>query len=520
MELNEKIWKAINGLVTEIPMSAFHVHPENPDSTKSFQTAVESGFTNFTLPAGTIKIYNTIYIRNRAILISGNHNGREEENATIIEYYGTGPLFQLADETAPSFGGTQGFKLRKISLQAKGPKRKNLNNPFAVKSSQGWYVEGTYGIKDWRGGNMLLDEVQFEHFEYGIWGIESDVDRVINTRMFYNKVAIHLENHCDQWLANGLYTFGNDTVVRMNNCTGGRFRDCQFVKEGSPTDYPIEFLGCYSMLMDGAWFESTGSDIITTIPAYVKLDKGNGATECRNIIFRNTTLAIGEKYQKTIAQVKYMLEIIQGVGIVIDEVGGYPNNLKHLVAFSGSSPTSQIRIVDSSRVVGEYSENLGTGNPTIIVERYDYNGRSLSGTTFTKAYMSIAQQLIPANRWTRVRLDSINYDDLFEFDTVNHRWVAKHSGNFRITTYQQTNTQFVGNRVRLGVFMNTPEPDGGVVWAMLDDRTSGAADYGAVNGSIDIKATAGYYYDIRIFSTNPIALPGGGFSNYMCISRI
>ncbi|RRJ66933.1 hypothetical protein EHV15_31405 [Paenibacillus oralis] len=498
-------------------MSQYGVVSNGQDQSANIELALASGNTKFIFPKGPIRVDRKIQINNRAVEFIGHRNGRKEENATILEFYGEGEFICLGDETTPSFSGQQGFTLRQISLIYKGSNRGSLRNPFAVNAYNGWYGVGTYGIRDWRGGGINLVDTQIEHFEYGIWGTQSDINRFNNLQLFYNKCAIYLEEKSDQFLGDGLYTFGNDNTITMVNCTGGRILNCQFVKEGSATTYPIELNGCFSMLLDGNWYESTGN-YGATIPAYIRLGANS---ECRNIVIRSSTLAIGAKINETVPQLNYFVDVVKGKSTVIDEVGGYLSNLKKLVSFSGGSSIQDVYVKLANTVPysdGKYHDQNGTGRASIIVEQYNENGKTVMGLTRTKTQVGSTQH-ITDGIWTRVKLDVISFDELGEFDSVNYQWVAKHTGYYRITSLQMTGVQQVGNRLQLALFLNTNNPTGGTPWAFLDDRTSPISGGGSVSGSIEVKVNAGFKIDLRMLSTYETTLLSGS-TNYLIITRI
>lgn len=499
-------------------LSQYGVKSNGEDQSANIELALSSGNTKFIFPKGPIRVDRKIQINNRAVEFIGHKYGRSEENATILEFYGDGEFISIGDQSTPSFSGPQGFTLRQISLIYKGANRAALKNQFALNAYNGWYGAGTYGIRDWRGGGINLIDAQIEHFEYGVWGTQSDINRFNNLQLFYNKCAIYLDERSDQLLADGLYTFGNDSTITMLNCTGGRFRNCQFVKEGSPGTYPIELNGCFSMLFDGDWYESTGNYDATAVPAYARL---GAASECRNIVFRSSTLAIGDKINGITPQVNYFIEVVKGKSIVIDEVGGYLKNLKKLLSFTGGSSVQDVYVKLANTVPfsdGTYHDQNGTGRASIIVEQFNEHGKTVMGLTRTKAQVGSTQR-IAGGMWTRVKLDETTFDELGEFDKVNNRWIAKQTGYYRITSLQMTGEQQIGNRLQLALFLNNDSSTGGTPWAFLDDRTSPVKGGGSVSGSIEVKITAGFKIDLRVLSINDTTLVGGG-TNYLLITRI
>lgn len=469
-------------------------------------------------PSGRYKVSSTLSIHKSGIRLVGEQRGRHGvENATVIEFYGAGECIVLGNSSLSSYGGYQNFNIENLSIIYKGSTISALNNPFSKSISQAFYGTGTYAIRDWKGGGMTLRNVQIEHFEYAFWGYESDVNTFDNVMLLYNKKGIHLDEFCDQFTAKELYTFGNDTVLDVYKPRGLRFTNCQFVKEGSPIDYPIELDGCYNVQFLGCWFEGFGGNFGVSVPAYIRIGK---TLETRSIVLRDSILKAGDKYHGTIAHYNYFLEIVNGTRLLIDEIIGFDQNLKKLIAFSGNSQIQDVIIRTHSSTNytnGKYHDQLGTGRAAIFMEKYDDQGRSIIDT-FVRAYRR-TNQTIHAETWTILEFDSISDDEFLEFDTTSHRFVAKYTGKYEVIAYVMTDIQPDGNRCRMGIFRNQPIT-GGAAMTYIDDNTIGANTYSAIKGCDILKLSAGDYIDLRIFSSAAITLLGGGANFYLRLRRI
>ncbi|MMZ42069.1 hypothetical protein D1872_35860 [compost metagenome] len=340
------------------------------DNTDIIQRAIgTSGETVFSLPAGNFRVNGTIKINKPGIRFCGNNYGREIDNATIIEHYGNGSLFQIGDENAPYYGGPQGFKLENISLVNKSPLSKSLQNPYSRSIKRDRYGDNSIAIQDWRGGGMILTNVQIEHFYQAIWGCQSDINRLNNVNLFYNYMGLCFEPGSDQLSVTCLYTIGNDNVVNLNGCNGARFNDCQFVKEGEPSKSPIQLDYCNSVRFDGCWFESLNSGM-ESISSYVKLGEN---VECRGIVFRDSTLAILDKTESGIPACNYFIEVIRAKSVRIDEINGHPKNLKKLILFNGNHIIQQITVsahLDYTYPDGTYYDKTADCDASINIIDY------------------------------------------------------------------------------------------------------------------------------------------------------
>ncbi|WP_225999031.1 glycoside hydrolase family 55 protein [Paenibacillus sp. BJ-4] len=493
------------------------------DDTAALQELINKtpDYSILQIPSGRYKITSTLHIRKQGVRIFGIHKGRyrQGKGVTSIEFYGTGPCFQIGDESLPSFSGFQNVQFHDLLIRYEGTARGALNNPFSQSVKRGYYGKGTVGIQDWRGGGVILDNVLIEHFETAFWGYESDVDLFNCTEINYNKTGIHLQNRSSQFTSIALFTLGNDTALDLNSSNGARFMASQHIKDGSSTDIPIlindfmnaEFIGC--------WFEGLSREHKVTVPSFIQV----GATkETKNVALRDSILAIADKYDDSRSVCNYFVDVIIGKKVLVDEVGGYPRNLKQLISFSGSSSTQQVTLrshLDFSYSNNRYDENNGTGQALLLVEKYSDNGIEHLYETFVKAYLG-ARQSLSAGSWQKVNFDQVNYDDLTEFDAASSRWQAKRAGKYRIQVYISTDPQVDGNRTRLALYLNDEQDTGGSAYAYLDDRIMGGMNYSALSGAIELKLEANSFIDIRVFSQNQTdILPGGGIT-YLTVSRI
>jgi hypothetical protein len=478
------------------------------------------------IPSGRYKITSTLQIRKQGVRIFGIHKGRyrQGKGVTSIEYYGAGPCFQIGDESLPSFSGFQNVQFHDLAIRYEGTDRAALNNPFSQEVKRGYYGKGTLGIQDWKGGGVTLDNVLIEHFETAFWGYESDVDLFNCTEINYNKTGIHLQNRSSQFTSLALFTLGNDTALDLNSSNGARFLASQHIKDGSSSDIPIRIDDFMNAEFIGCWFEGLSLEHRVTVPSFIQI----GATkETKNVALRDSILAIADKFRDKNddnygSVCDYFVDVVIGKKILVDEVGGYPRNLRNLVSFSGSSSTQQVTLrshLDFNYVDNRYYKNNGTGQALLLVEKYSNNGIEHLDKTFVKAYLGARQSILGAS-WQKVNFNQISYDELTEFEATGSRWRAKQAGKYRIQAYISTDPQVAGNRTRLALHVNDEQVAGSSAYAYLDDRVIGGPNYSALSGAIELKLEADSFIDIRVFSQNKTdILPGGGLT-YLTISRM
>ncbi|KWX87260.1 hypothetical protein AMQ83_14150 [Paenibacillus riograndensis] len=92
-------------------ISLYGVKPNGEDQSANINLALASGNTKFIFPKGTIRVDKKIQINNRAVEFIGHNNGRSQENATILEFYGEGEFISLGNSSTPGFFGHNGFTL-------------------------------------------------------------------------------------------------------------------------------------------------------------------------------------------------------------------------------------------------------------------------------------------------------------------------------------------------------------------------------------------------------------------------
>lgn len=514
----------------------FPLIPPETDDTERFKRVIQhindSGTNNrkIYLAKAEYTIASTIQIGQRGIQIIGIRHGRpndpsgKTEGGTRINFTGTGPLFELGISGNGFSDAVQGFTLSHLNLTSVGGIRATLNNPMAVASNRGTYGLGTYAIKDNGNGNVELSHVQIERFEYGFWGMYSDVNSFDTVNLFYNKIAVFLGIGSSQNTLKELYSIGNDTVLKVKGGSGLRVMDSQFVKDGSATDAPIIVEDHHSpydsAFFHRCWFEVGSSH---RLDAFVQISCGDNAEPSKSIIFRDSCLAIGQKVNGE-PLCKYFVRVGNASQILIDEVTAFPHSLKKLVAFEGNY--SRQRVVFKGSVDWDYGDGtlhdqLGTGEGKLIAQKYTKDGFEFSGSpsilqpSFIRAYAG-AQQAVPAASWTKVSFTVEATDITGQFDPVSSVFTAKTAGIYLVSTYVQWNQQIDANRTRMSVNLNG---DAGA-FAYIDDRVVGGANHSMSTGSVPVKLNPGQTVDIRVWSENAASLSPGGASTYLTILKL
>ncbi|GAA4834843.1 hypothetical protein GCM10023310_10430 [Paenibacillus vulneris] len=511
----------------------FPVIPPESDDTGRFLRAIahiETSGTNnrkLYLTKPDYVISSTIHIRKRGVQIIGLRHGRptdpsgKTEGGTRINYAGTGACFELG-EPATGFADTvQGFTLDHITLTSTGSTRVSLNNPMAVSTGRGNYGAGTYGVKDNNNGNVEFRNVQIERFEYGFWGMYSDVNTFDLVNLFYNKVGMFLGLACSQNTLRELYTIGNDTALWIKGASGLRVQDCQFVKDGSGSTAPIIIEDHHSpydsVYFHRCWFEVGSSH---RLDSFVQISCGANAEPSKSIIFRDSCMAIGAKVNGE-PVCKYFVRIGNASQILIDEVTAFPHNLKKLVAFEGSYTRQRATFrgcVDWDYGDGLMADKLGTGEAKMITETYTNEGVvfgesvTIKKPSFVHAYADVSQ-FVSAGVLTKIAFPSIKLDNIGEFDLISSSFKAKTSGIYLVTVCATWSQPVLANRIKMSIHIgNSSTP-----LAYIDDAL---AEFISSKGSFPVKLNNGETFDIRVWTEHDAAIQAGMPNTYLCIVKL
>src|SRR5262249_37637777 len=145
-----------------------------------------------------------------------------------------------------------------------------------------------YGIRDWRGGGIVLTRGPIEHFEYSFWGIQRDINSFNVVGSFYSKYGLYIGPRSDQNTTSQLYSFYSDPSITTDRAIHCRILDPQIVECGNATDCAVNIKqGTSSVQIHRPWFEHfiggyTGTDQAGFIKAGI--DAG----------YNSTTISIAE----------------------------------------------------------------------------------------------------------------------------------------------------------------------------------------------------------------------------------
>jgi len=359
-------------------------------------------------PGGQYKITSNLYPV-KGVSVSGVGGAyRPGVGCTRFNYYGTGGCFELgADDGQPwdssLYNGLGSNRFEGIAFIYSGSSTTALNN------GQGVYGTTAYGIRDWRGGDIRLQDVRFEHFFHGFWGINSDVNNWFNVEFIRNKVGMYLGPRSDQFMGIGIYGFYNDTLIDCDRVYGACFFGLRSVGNGSLTTPHVkihsEWTGtaCSNIVFENPWFEhfdaATGPDL-PSINAFVEIGVNQASASTNDDIKINNPLILTVAYTgAAIGEARYLATVDRCQGLEINCPTGYGwVNLQKLIEFVGTSNVrAHVRVRGFEETEAGWVNN-GTGNPVPSYERYD--SFSSLGTTVIEPLLRVRRANVPGEGWT------------------------------------------------------------------------------------------------------------------------
>jgi hypothetical protein len=289
-------------------------------------------------PAGRFVIHTTLQVDTNSVTIRGA--GRE---ATSLDWRGTGPLLQLDEDdggvydTGSYDGAGRNFAVLDIRLVGDfGSGLTALANGLAN------YRAGSYGIRDWRGGSLHMERVIVRGFEYGFWGIQSDLNYFEHLIAFNNKTAFWCGPRCDQATWNHIWTFANDTVFSLNGVEHQLITHWASDTDGSETTYPVEIKEwtltnriTSNIVFEAPWLESGSSfgDVNPgfDVPAFFAINVDDPSVN-GGVVIRSPFVAVYDYSDATKRHTLFLVDTDNCPVLEIDRLSGFTRNWQNLRA--------------------------------------------------------------------------------------------------------------------------------------------------------------------------------------------
>ena len=260
-----------------VPVTAYGAKCDGvTDDTAAFQAAIAATTGHqrrISIPPGKCKI--VIPANGVALQIDrpglefwagGGYRPETSGGSSLEVFGGPGVLFQMGTDKgsnweAGDYDGVQGLTIRDLEIRyadtTPGSRTTLVNGAGTSYGSS--YGTGTYAIRDWRGGDVKLQNVTIEQFEYGFWGIQSDLNQFTNFHTNYCHYGAYLGPRSDQSTLIHYSTLWNDTDIWYDRAGSARGYGWQ-VSGGSPTTPQVKIgsqwsIGADDIVLYDVWFE-------------------------------------------------------------------------------------------------------------------------------------------------------------------------------------------------------------------------------------------------------------------------
>lgn len=233
------------------------------DDTAAFQAAIDAnpGRVIYVPKAvnGGYRLNSTIFITTNGTCLVGQLGRRYHHGGTELRYYGTGPCIQIGTDNGAVWNGTdysgiQSHRFENLQFIHSAP-----DTNLSIGASFGTYKSGSIGLKDWRGGGLVVRNVSFFSFETSFWGTGSDINTWDNVQSYYSHYGLYFGSHSDQQSVRDFLAVFNDTAITIDGARGIRIDYPQIVNCGNDTLYAVDIRkNSGSILFNQPWFESSG----------------------------------------------------------------------------------------------------------------------------------------------------------------------------------------------------------------------------------------------------------------------
>lgn len=358
------------------------------DDTSAIQAAITANpGTAILLPKGNYKVTSTLHVAAQGCVMLGQLGRRYYHGGTEIRYYGTGPCFEIGTDDGTAwdslnYNGLQSHRFENFYVVHMAP-----HTNLSMGGSFGQYKAGSYAFRDWRGGGLMMTNIGISNFEYGTWGIGSDINTYINLVTYFCHYGMYMGPRTDQQSVRDLYAVYCDSAVVIDGAMGVRFDDAQIVNCGTNTYYPVDIRkGSGSVSFNQGWFEASGGYAGGDGCAFFGIGVNNGGLAggftadtdaVLNVQIHDPIIMNYASDQPT--HFKHFVDLGKATGVrIINPIhpqhSGYPATI-HFDAlvgvpagmtFNAADAQGTIEGISSSATLAKIYENLGSGTPSVV----------------------------------------------------------------------------------------------------------------------------------------------------------
>lgn len=192
----------------------------------------------------------------------GVYNDIDVRHGTQLVYHGSGDFITLGTPLEQSqygdnlYNGIEHFTLRSLLIDH-GNANTVLNNVSGTRGNR--YAKGSRALVDWCGGCIVLDHTTIQHFECGVYLIQSDFNEWFHPKFLYNKCGVYIASRSDQniWIRPDFTQ--NETALWVDGAVNLTLYSPNFVTNGAGSGYgdvPPVKITSGKITMYSPWIES------------------------------------------------------------------------------------------------------------------------------------------------------------------------------------------------------------------------------------------------------------------------
>ncbi|HUQ85068.1 MAG TPA: hypothetical protein VM077_01985 [Candidatus Limnocylindrales bacterium] len=381
--------------------------------------------------------------------------GASPDTAVALGYTGTGVAIQIGTDNgnahdANEYNGPYGFTMENLTLFTVSP-------ATALDNGMGNYKDGTYGIRDWRGGHVTLKHVRITGFDFPFWGIQSDINFWSDVTFQFNHSGVYLGPRSDQLTADAVLFLQNDRALDIDSAWQAKLSGCVFVGNGTAATNPVRIRSQFSrgasdVTFNDPWFEHITIGP-TNLEAFIEVGVGD-STRTKGISVRNPLVLTGTTAEAVHA--KHLIKIDQADHIEVDIATGTfltsLDNIVKVVTNTGTSPQVSCRMPHDLTLAAP-AKYLKTGSvtPAFVLVDWGSQGWGLSDGT--------GRESMRMKPGTAPILDIV--DPLTGFNTHRMTWTTQDAGQLFIDLNQTTSQVHIRDGIGSGNDLFRVQPSTG-----------------------------------------------------------
>lgn len=236
----------------------------------------QTGRRKIFFPIGVYGFNIGLVVKDGKVQFVGDSNDIVNRHGSQLVYYGEGDFFKFGKEIPLNqygdnlYDGLEGVSFKNILLDHHNPDTP-INNESASRGNK--YKSGSKAIADYGGGTLTLENTTIQHFEYGVYLVQSDFNTWTTPSFLYNKCGVYLSSRSDQniWIRPD-FTH-NEMALWNDGASNLTLYSPNFVKNGIGGiygDIPVVSVTGGYITMYSPWVESYNVRDEENIPSFIR----------------------------------------------------------------------------------------------------------------------------------------------------------------------------------------------------------------------------------------------------------